>query len=120
MRKLKNVIEVNESELKKISNLETPNKVVALLRKTMLNIPDLRNKVTVILDGIQDPGNLGTIIRTADWFGVENIIASDDTADVYNPKVIQSTMGSFLRVNMFYTDLPRFYSPQKFRYMAQL
>ena len=106
---IKNVMEVNESELKKISNMETPGKVIALVRKKNTSkIPDLQKKITVLLDGIQDPGNLGTIIRTADWFGVENIIAASDTADVYNPKVIQATMGSFIRVNIFYTDLRQF------------
>ena len=68
------------------------------IKKTEQQIPDLKNKITLLLDGIQDPGNLGTIIRTADWFGVENIIASNDTADVYNPKVVQATMGSIARV----------------------
>ena len=59
-----------------------------------------------MLDTIQDPGNFGTIIRTADWFGIENIICSAACADMYNPKVVQSTMGSLARVNIFYTDLP--------------
>ena len=63
-----------------------------------------------MLDGIQDPGNLGTIIRTANWFGVKNIIASNDTADVYNSKVIKASMGSFTSVNIFYTDLKSFLS----------
>ena len=111
---VENVVEVTESELKKISRQETPNNVLAIVEKNDDDdIPDLRNKVTVILDGIQDPGNLGTIIRTADWFGVENIIATNDTADVYNPKVIQSSMGSFLRVNMFYTDISALLSATK-------
>ena len=99
-----NITEINEDELKKISNFETPNKVLAIIqKKTAREIPDLKNKITLLLDGIQDPGNLGTIIRTADWFGIENIIASGDTADVYNSKVVQSTMGSIARVNIFYT-----------------
>jgi len=104
-----NITVVTEDELKRISNLETPNQVVAVVQKkdTTL-IPDLHNKITLLLDGIQDPGNLGTIIRTADWFGVQNIIASPDTADVYNSKVVQSTMGSIARVNIIYTDLQVF------------
>lgn len=61
--------------------------------------------VQLVLDGLQDPGNLGTIIRLADWFGIEQIICSEDTVDVYNPKVIQATMGSFTRVNVVYTNL---------------
>ena len=106
-----NVIEVSEDELKRISNFETPNKVLAVVgRNKSTQIPDLENKITLLLDGIQDPGNLGTIIRTADWFGVENIIASPDTADMYNPKVVQATMGSIARINIFYTDLNAFLS----------
>ncbi len=111
---LNDVTEVNETELKRISNFETPNKVVAVLEKKKLpQIPDAKNKLTLVLDGIQDPGNLGTIIRTADWFGIENIIASTDTADVFNTKVVQSTMGSIARVNVFYTDLNTFLSENK-------
>ncbi|WP_449398197.1 TrmH family RNA methyltransferase [Chryseobacterium wanjuense] len=64
----------------------------------------------MILDGIQDPGNLGTIIRLADWFGIEQIICSEDTVDFYNPKVIQATMGSFIRVNIVYTNLVEYLS----------
>lgn len=110
----KNVTEVNEDELKRISNFETPNKVFAIAEKrTPANEPDLKHKITLVLDGIRDPGNLGTIVRTADWFGVENIIASTDTADIYNPKVIQATMGSFARVQIFYTDLEAFLSSNK-------
>ena len=108
---VENVIEVSDDELKRISNFETPNKVLAVVgRNKSTQIPDLENKITLLLDGIQDPGNLGTIIRTADWFGVENIIASPDTADMYNPKVVQATMGSIARINIFYTDLNAFLS----------
>jgi TrmH family RNA methyltransferase len=108
---VQNVVTVSESELKRISGFETPNEVVAVIQKKIIaNIPEVRGKITLMLDGIQDPGNLGTIIRTADWFGVENIIAANDTADVYNPKVIQASMGSFIRVNIFYTDLKQFLS----------
>jgi len=112
--KIENVIIVEASELKRISQLETPNHVLVIAeKKNQTHIPELTGKITVMLDGIQDPGNLGTIIRTADWFGVENIIASNDTADVYNPKVIQSSMGSFIRVNIFYTDLKQFLANNK-------
>lgn len=111
---VENAIEINEDELKRISNLETPGKVLAVVYKRELNqIPDLKNKITLVLDGIQDPGNLGTIIRTANWFGVKNIIASNDTADMYNPKVIQASMGAFTDVNIFYTDLKSFLSVNK-------
>ncbi|MEP6464765.1 MAG: RNA methyltransferase [Parafilimonas sp.] len=108
---IKNIIDVSDDELKKISGFETPNKVVAVVEKrNAITSPVLKNKITLLLDGIQDPGNLGTIIRTADWFGIENIIASVDTTDVYNPKVVQATMGSIVRVNVFYTDLKVFLS----------
>ncbi len=105
----KNQHEVTEDELKKISNLKTPNQVIAIVKKRIYRKPeDLKNTVSLVLDGIQDPGNFGTIIRTADWFGITNIIAGTDTVDVYNSKVIQSTMGSFIRTNIFYTDLKKF------------
>jgi len=110
---VKNATLIQEEELKKISNFETPNKVLAIVHQKKKNdIPSLENKITLVLDGIQDPGNLGTIIRTADWFGVKNILASDDTADVYNSKVVQATMGSIARINIFYTDLKSVLSTQ--------
>ncbi len=111
---IENAVEITEDELKKISNFKTPNKVFAIFRKkTAEQIHGLKNKITLVLDGIQDPGNLGTIVRTADWFGIENIIASTDTADIYNPKVVQATMGSIARVSIVYTDLKAFLSNNK-------
>ena len=100
------VTEVSEIDLSKISSLKTPNQVLAIVkqRNTDFN-PDLNNKITIALDAIRDPGNLGTIIRIADWFGVKNIICSKDCADCYNSKVVQSTMGSIGRVNIIYDDL---------------
>ncbi|MCX2431083.1 TrmH family RNA methyltransferase [Pedobacter sp. GR22-10] len=104
-----NLFEVNNAELSKISTLQTPQGFLALVKipetKTATQ-KDLKNKFTLILDGIQDPGNMGTIIRTADWFGFENIICSMDTVEAYNPKTVQATMGSLARVNLFYEDLP--------------
>jgi RNA methyltransferase, TrmH family len=101
------VTEVTEDELEKISQLKTPNQVVAVVKKfDEGEQPDVKGKISLVLDTIQDPGNLGTIIRIADWFGVDQIICSNDCADVYNPKVVQATMGSIARVNIFYTDLP--------------
>ena len=98
---------ISPADLKKISFLQHPKDSVAVCKipenKFLENIP-----IQLILDGIQDPGNLGTIIRLADWFGIEQIICSNDTVDVYNPKVIQATMGSFLRVNVFYTDMEEY------------
>jgi TrmH family RNA methyltransferase len=111
---VKNATLINAEELKKISNFETPNKVLAIVHQKKKDvIPALENKITLVLDGIQDSGNLGTIIRTADWFGVKNILASGDTVDVYNSKVVQATMGSIARINICYTDLGSILSTQK-------
>ena len=97
---------VTEIELGKMSTLQTPNEVLLMCRqKTDLGEPVFKNKVSIVLDGLQDPGNLGTIIRIADWFGISQIIASEDTVEFYNPKVIQSTMGSFIRVKCWYRNL---------------
>ena len=100
------VIAIQDFELEKISLLSTPNNVLAVFEKKIVTVPgNIKGKLTLALDTIQDPGNFGTIIRTADWFGVEHIICSAGCADMYNPKVVQSTMGSLARVNIFYTDL---------------
>ncbi|WP_226064731.1 RNA methyltransferase [Kaistella polysaccharea] len=96
--------EISAAELKKISFLQNPKDSVAVC-EILENIELPQTGVQLVLDGIQDPGNLGTIIRLADWFGISQIICSEDTADFYNPKVIQASMGSFLRVNIVYTDL---------------
>ena len=83
--------ELEDFELDKISALSTPNQVLAVFEKRVqLQVPDCRGKVSLLLDSIQDPGNLGTIIRIADWFGISNIICSSGCADQYNPKVVQS------------------------------
>jgi len=100
------VVTVTEIELAKISALQTPNQVLAIVeQKKMVKEPLLTKRLTLVLDGIQDPGNLGTIIRIADWFGITQIIASEDTVELYNPKVVQSTMGSIVRVNIWYRPL---------------
>ncbi len=105
---------VTEVDLEKISCLTTPQQVVAIVEMDQTNIETFQNKDWCLaLDGIQDPGNLGTIIRTADWFGIKNIVCSNDTADIYNPKVIQSTMGSFTRVNVYYTNLNEWMATQQ-------
>ena len=100
------VTDVADFELQKISALSTAHAVVAFFekRKPVLEI-NTALKITLALDTIQDPGNLGTIIRIADWFGIENIICSIGCADMYNAKVVQSTMGSLGRVNVIYSDL---------------
>lgn len=101
-------ITVSDMELEKISGLQSPNQVVAIAVQKKLTVsPVLTQNLTIVLDGIQDPGNLGTIIRIADWFGIKQIIASMDTVELYNPKVIQSSMGSFLRVNLWYQSLEK-------------
>ena len=93
-------------ELEKISALSIANQVLAVFyKKPLITNVDFENKLTIILEDIQDPGNLGTIIRTADWFGIENIICSLATADCYNSKVVQSTMASLGRVNIFYNNI---------------
>ena len=100
---------ITDIELERISSLQTPNQVLAVVeQQTPQKEPEYKNCFTLVLDGIQDPGNLGTIIRIADWFGITQIIASEDTVELYNPKVIQSTMGSFLRVKLWYKSLPEF------------
>lgn len=96
---------ITETELKKISSLKTPNKVLAIFYKPTFDEfkPD---GITLLLDGINDPGNLGTIIRLCDWFGITNLVCSNNTVDCYNPKVVQATMGSIARVQLYYKDLP--------------
>lgn len=98
---------ITPQDLKKISFLQHPKDSVAVCEireeKFLENV-----SIQIVLDGIQDPGNLGTIIRLADWFGIRQIICSHDTADLYNPKVIQASMGSFLRVNVVYTDVEEY------------
>lgn len=103
----KNIL-ISERELKKISQLVTPNTALAVCEIPQeKNIQ--KNGFIIALDDIRDPGNLGTIIRMADWFGIQQIVCSKETVDSYNPKVIQSTMGSFIRVQINYTDLEQFF-----------
>src|SRR5262245_46892206 len=95
--------EVSDDELERLSQLKTPNQVVAVVRKfDVAEHIDVKGRISLVLDTIQDPGNFGTIIRTADWFGVTQLICSHDCADVYNPKVVQATMGSIGRVMIHY------------------
>lgn len=103
------VIEVLPSDLEAIGSVETNETALAVARMKANTAPVVGvSEYALVLDDIRDPGNLGTIIRTADWYGITNIIASEETADLYNPKVIRSTMGSFCRVNVFYTSLTEF------------
>ena len=97
---------IEEADLEKISSLSTPNQVLAIVKKMEepheATVPP---RIFLMLDGIQDPGNFGTIIRIADWFGIGTVICSKACADLYNPKVVQSTMGSLLSVKVIYTEL---------------
>lgn len=98
--------ETKEAELEGLGAFQTNASVLAIARMKPNKKPALRpDEYVLVLDDVRDPGNLGTIIRTADWYGISTIIASEETADVYNPKVISATMGSFCRVNIFYTSL---------------
>ncbi len=100
------VVTITDIELQKISALQAPNQVLVIAeQKNRVDPPVLEHQLTLVLDGIQDPGNLGTIIRIADWFGIKQVIASLDTVELYNPKVIQGTMGSFIRVQLWYQSL---------------
>lgn len=98
--------EVTYDELKKISRLETPQNVLAVFKMPVYEGVAINpEELTLALDGIQDAGNMGTIIRIADWFGINNIFASKNTVDIYNPKVVQATMGALSRVRVHYVDL---------------
>jgi len=98
---------ISEAELKKISALATPNKVLGVFKIPTLKEIDFDDWI-VALEDVRDPGNLGTIIRLCDWFGIEYLVCSSDTVDCYNPKALQATMGSIARVNIGYTDLDDF------------
>ncbi|AUP78457.1 TrmH family RNA methyltransferase [Flavivirga eckloniae] len=103
----KSEILISEAELKRISFLKTPNKALAIF-KIPEEKPIAQNGLIIALDAIRDPGNLGTIIRLCDWFGVKDLVCSKETVDCFNPKVIQATMGSVTRVNISYVDLELF------------
>lgn len=103
--------ELTAEELKRISALSTPNEVLAICRipQAKMDYALLTTKLSLVLDDIKDPGNLGTIIRIADWFGIRDIICSNETVDAFNPKVIQATMGSIARINVHYKELTLFF-----------
>lgn len=96
--------EVSDEELRRVSFLQHPQRVLALFFIPTESIPSV-SSLSLALDDVQDPGNLGTIIRIADWFGIDTIYCSENTADAWSPKVVQATMGSIARVNIIYTDL---------------
>lgn len=107
--------ELKEQELERISALTSPNEVLALceIPEREIGKAAFKDQLTLVLDEIKDPGNMGTIIRIADWFGIENVVCSENSVDVYNPKVVQATMGSIARIKVYYTDLHAFLQQQK-------
>lgn len=110
--KVDEVVEVTGEELSKASLLKTPQQVLAIFEQPEYNIEAdaIQTSLCLALDDVQDPGNLGTIIRLADWFGIEHVFCSHNTADIYNPKAIQATMGAIARVKVYYTSLSQIIS----------
>lgn len=111
MSELDGAIEITSAEMKRISNLTSVRNVLAVffMPNKQLDVGEVNKSLTIALDGIQDPGNLGTILRIADWFGIKHVVCSQDTVDVYNPKVIQATMGALARVSVHYVQLDDFF-----------
>lgn len=111
----KELLIADEEDIQKASLLKAPQDVIAVFKQPLWTIETISPETQLILalDGIQDPGNLGTIIRIADWFGIEHLVCSMDTVDVFNPKVVQATMGSLARVKVHYTDLESYLTKQK-------
>ena len=109
---------VEQEDINNASLLKHPQQVIAIFKQPKYGlIPEiLKDKLSIVLDDIQDPGNLGTIIRLADWFGIENIICSKGTVDVFNPKVIQATMGAIARIQVHYTDIDSFVKEMSVHY----
>ena len=97
--------EITEGELEKISNFSSPNQVLALVEVPQDKIPYYEEDLVLMIDGVIDPGNLGNIIRCADWFGINHVICSTNCVGLYNPKVVQASMGSIFRINVLYQDL---------------
>jgi len=106
-----NIITCEEEELAKASTLVSNNAAIAIVETPKQSEPNSQG-ISIVLDGVADPGNLGTIIRVADWYGINELILSPDCADPYNPKVISATMGSFTRVNIIQTELTDYFSKQ--------
>lgn len=100
------------NEMEQLSGLKTPNKLVAVFRKP--EFQHTEKGIRIVLDGVQDPGNMGTILRLADWFGISEIICSNDTVDCFNPKVVQASMGAIFRIRVSYVDLPEFLNNNEF------
>jgi TrmH family RNA methyltransferase len=111
------ILHVSNEDLKQISTLKTPHNALAVVHIPVIehSHDNIFKNLCIALDFVQDPGNLGTIIRTAAWFGIKNIVCSADSADVFNPKVIQSSMGAIIHTNIIYTSLPAFLSSARKR-----
>ncbi len=110
-----NHIDITEDELELVSALTTPQAIIALCRVPAITgpLPDLKNALAIALDDIRDPGNLGNIIRIADWFGINHVFCSSESVEAYNPKTVQATMGSIARVDLQYVDLGEILSKYK-------
>ena len=106
------LVVADDDDIRKASLLKSPQDVLAVFRKPSYSLlqEELRQTLSLALDGVQDPGNLGTIVRIADWFGIGQVICSPDCADIYNPKTVQSTMGALARVKVHYAELPELLS----------
>ena len=106
---------ISEKEMERISQLKTANSVLAVVEKPThkLSVVQPNKSLVLALDRVQNPGNLGTIIRLADWFGISDIVCSEECADCFNPKVVQATMGAILRVRVHYTNLPQWLAAQR-------
>ncbi len=107
------VIEVTEKELVSMGSFQSNNECLVVAENKTNTLHPIMEEFILVLDDIRDPGNLGTIIRIADWYGILQIIASESSAELYNPKVLQASMGSFVRVNVYYTDLITFFEDNK-------
>jgi TrmH family RNA methyltransferase len=114
LKDIEEIIEVTDSQLSQVSFLKNPQQAFAVFYQppTDNNI-NIDGQLVLALDGIQDPGNMGTITRLADWYGIKNIFCTHDTADIFNPKVVQATMGAIARVNIHYVDLTSFLKEHK-------
>lgn len=113
--KAKEVIEVTEEEMRKVSLQKSPQQVLGVFKRPQASLEQVNptTELVLALDGVQDPGNLGTIVRLADWFGISHIVCSRDTADLFAPKTVQATMGALARVRVHYTDLATYLEVQQ-------
>ncbi|MEG2319410.1 MAG: RNA methyltransferase [Mucinivorans sp.] len=106
-------VNCTQGEMERISFLKSSTPVLALVHIPTTELQSPREGVTLLLDGVQDPGNMGTILRSADWFGIRQVVCSPDTVDCYNPKVVQASMGAITRLKVSYTELPEYLSEEQ-------